>query len=138
MPARAFIDTSVLVYAVDDADPRTRDAARGVLGRSDVELVISAQVLSEFYVVVTRRLAVPMSERDAAAAVDALARIPMVVTDVDLVRDGIALARGARLSFWDGLVVAAARASGCERLLTEDLAAGSTIGGVLVESPFGL
>lgn len=136
MPGRAFVDTNVLVYAVDDADPRKRDAARDVLGRPDAELVISAQVLSEFYVVATRRLATPMSERDAAAAVDELARIPTVVTDAELVRDGIALAREARLSFWDGLIVAAARASGCERVITEDLAAGATIGGVRVESPF--
>lgn len=136
MPGRAFVDTNVLVYAVDHADPRKRDAARDVLGRPDAELVISAQVLSEFYVVVTRRLATPMSERDAAAAVDELARIPTVVTDAELVRDGIALAREARLPFWDGLIVAAARASGCERLITEDLGAGATIGGVRVESPF--
>ncbi len=136
MPGRAFVDTNVLVYAVDDADPRKRDAARDVLGRPDAELMISAQVLSEFYVVVTRRLATPMSERDAAAAVDELARIPTVVTDAELVRDGIALAREARLSFWDGLIVAAARASGCECVITEDLAAGATIGGVRVESPF--
>jgi predicted nucleic acid-binding protein len=136
MPGRAFVDTNVLVYAVDDADPSKRDAARDVLARTDADLVISAQVLSEFYVVVTRRLATPMSEREAAAAVDELARIPTLVTDAELIRDGIALAREARVSFWDGLMVAAARASGCERVITEDLATGATIGGVRVESPF--
>jgi predicted nucleic acid-binding protein len=136
MPGRGFVDTNVLVYAVDDADPLKRDVARGVLEQPTADLVLSAQVLSEFYVVVTRRLATPMSEGDAAAAVDELARLPTVATDTELVRDGIALARDARISFWDGLIVAAARASGCEKLLTEDLAAGTTIGGVRVENPF--
>ncbi len=136
MPGRGFVDTNVLVYAVDDADTLKRDVARGVLEHPAADLVLSAQVLSEFYVVVTRRLATPMSESDAAAAVDELARLPTVATDTELVRDGIALARDARISFWDGLIVAAARASGCEKLLTEDMAAGTTIGGVRVENPF--
>lgn len=136
MPGRAFVDTNVLVYAVDDADPVKRDVARDILERGGADLVLSAQVLSEFYVVVTRRLAVPMSEADAAAAVDELARLPTVVTDADLVRDGISVAREARISFWGGLVVAAARLSGCEQVLTEDLAAGTVIGGVRVENPF--
>ncbi len=136
MPGRGFVDTNVLVYAVDDADTLKRDVARRVLEQPAADLVLSAQVLSEFYVVVTRRLATPMSEGDAAAAVDELARLPTIATDTELVRDGIALAREARISFWDGLIVAAARAAGCEKLLTEDLAAGTTIGGVLVENPF--
>jgi predicted nucleic acid-binding protein len=136
MPGRGFVDTNVLVYAVDDADERKRDVAREVLEQPAIDLVVSAQVLSEFYVVVTRRLASPMSESDASAAVDELAKLPTVVTDIELVRDGIALARDAHISFWDGLIVAAARASGCGKVITEDLAAGTTIGGVLVENPF--
>jgi predicted nucleic acid-binding protein len=136
MPGRAFVDTNVLVYAVDAADPRKRTIARRLLEERGADMAISAQVLSEFYVVVTRRLATPMSEKDAAAAVDELSHLPIVVTDADLVRDGIAISREAQLSFWDGLVVAAARAAGCDTLVTEDLAAGSTIAGVDIEDPF--
>lgn len=136
MAGKAFLDTNVLVYAVDAADPRKRATARKVLDERAADLVISAQVLSEFYVVATRRLETPMSEKDAAAAVDELGRLPTVVTDGELVRDGIAISREAKLSFWDGLVVAAARVAGCESVLTEDLGAGSTIAGVRVENPF--
>lgn len=93
-------------------------------------------MLYEYYVVVTRRLARPMSEADADAAVRELSRLPVVATDAALVRDGIVIGREARLSFRDGLVVAAARASGCDTLLTEDLAAGSTVAGVWVKRPF--
>lgn len=137
MSGRAFVDTNVLVYAVDGADRRKRRIAGDVLRARADEIVLSTQVLSEFYVVVTRRLAVPLSPAEAAVAVDALCELPVVVTDADLVRDGIAQSIAARLSFWDGLIVAAARASGCETLLTEDLASGTTIGGVRVENPFG-
>jgi predicted nucleic acid-binding protein len=137
MPARTFLDTNVLVYAADEGDPDKRDVARAILrGDAPGQLVISTQVLGEFYVVVTRKLARPMSESDAAAAVDALAKLPTVITDVELVRSGIAVSREGRLSFRDGLILAAAAAGRCERLLTEDLSHGATIGGVRIESPF--
>ncbi len=136
MPGRTFVDTNVIVYAVDAADPGKRTIARRLLEDRGADLVISAQVLSEFYVVATRRLATPMSERDAATAVDELSKLPIVVTDARLVRDGIAISRDTQVSFWGGLVVAAARAAGCETLVTEDLAAGSTIAGVRIEDPF--
>lgn len=136
IPGKAFVDTNVLVYAVDADDPRKRATARTLLEERGADIVVSAQILSEFYVVVTRRLATPMSERDAAAAVDELSKLPTVVTDAELVRGGIAISRQATLSFWDGLVVAAARAAGCDTLLTEDLSPGSTIAGVRVENPF--
>jgi predicted nucleic acid-binding protein len=50
MPGRAFVDTNVPVHAVDAADPRKRAAARRLLEERGADLVISAQVLSEFYV----------------------------------------------------------------------------------------
>ena len=136
MSGRTFVDTNVLVYAQDAADPKKQQRARDVLRLHADELVLSAQVLSEFYVVVTRRLAKPMDPKDAAAAVDHLSEHAVVSIDEHVVRDGIALSRAAQLSFWDGLIVAAARSGGCEVILTEDLAAGSTIGEVRIQNPF--
>ena len=134
---RAFVDTNVLVYAVDDADPGKRDVARRVLAdaRPD-ELVLSTQVLGEFYVVVTRKLERPLSESAAANAVTQLGRLPTVIADADLVRSGISVSREARISYWDGLILAAAAVSGCDRVLTEDLESGATIGTILIENPF--
>ena len=136
MPGRSFVDTNVLVYAVDTADPGKRASARAVLDEPGRDLVVSAQVLSEFYVVATRRLATPMTEQDAAARVEELRKLPTVAIDADLVREGIAISRESKVSYWDGLVVAAACAAGCDTLVTEDLAAGSTIAGVRIENPF--
>jgi len=138
MSDRTFLDTNVLVYAVDGGEPRKRDAARELLGASDGnEFVLSTQVLGEFYVVATRRLAQPLSDEAAAAAVELLGGLPIVSVDAALVGEAIALGRRARLSYWDGLIVAAAASAGCGRLLTEDLNDGQTIGGVRIENPFG-
>jgi predicted nucleic acid-binding protein len=136
MSARTFVDTNVLVYAVDDADPQKRERARQVLIERADSIVLSAQVLAEFYVVTTRKLARPLEPSAAAHQVEQLSQLPVVVTDRELVRDGIGISLGARLSLCDGLIVAAARAGACETLLTEDLTAGTTIAGVTVECPF--
>jgi predicted nucleic acid-binding protein len=130
------VDTNVLVYAVDGADPDKRDRAREALSADDEQLVISAQVLSEFYVVVTRRLAQPLGETDAADAVRSLARLPVVLGDAELVLAAIALSREAQISFWDAQIVAAAAVAGCERLLTEDISHGAEHSSVRVENPF--
>lgn len=137
MTSKAFVDTNVLVYAVDDADPVKRDAARELLRTAEAaDLALSTQVLCEFYVVVTRRLTTPLAETDADTAVQQLAKLPLVTTDAELVRSGISVSRHNRISLWDGLIVAAAETAGCDVLLSEDLAAGATYGSVRVENPF--
>ena len=137
MSDRSFLDTNVLVYALDESEPQKRDTARRLLGSSDYgEFVLSAQILSEFYVVATRRLAQPVAEDIAVAAVDQLSQLPIVSIDPTLVKDAIELSRSAQVSYWDGLVVAAAAKAGCQRLLKEDLNNGQTIGSIQVENPF--
>jgi predicted nucleic acid-binding protein len=137
MSDRAFLDTNVLVYALDEAEPAKRDIARRLLGSTDRgEFVLSTQILSEFYVVATRRLAQPVAEDVAAAVVDQLSRLPTVAIDPALVKNAIELSRSSQVSYWDGLILAAAAKGGCRRLLTEDLNAGQTIGSVQIENPF--
>jgi predicted nucleic acid-binding protein len=99
-------------------------------------VVLSAQVLNEFYVAATTKLREPVSADDAASAVESLSRLPIVPVDLPLVRDGIAISRSAMISLWDGLIVAAAIAGGCTRLFTEDLQDRQTFGPVTVENPF--
>jgi len=138
MSGRAFLDTNILVYAVDEAEPEKRDTARRLLSSAGHgEFVLSTQILSEFYTVVTRKLEEPISEATAAAAVDQLSLLAIVHIDPALVKAAIQTSRSSRLSYWDGLIVASAVAGGCERLLTEDLNDGQVIGSVRVENPFG-
>ncbi len=132
-----FIDTNVLVYAYDRADPVRRELAHAALTRQPAsDLVISGQVLGEFFTVVTKRLAHPLDVPTAQRAVESLSAMRVVPIDAGVVRLGIEVAIGAQLSYWDGLIVAAAQVAGCDRILTEDLNAGARFGGVVIENPF--
>jgi predicted nucleic acid-binding protein len=137
MSDSTFVDTNVLVYAVDDSEPQKRDLARSALGSEGYgKLVVSAQVLGELYVTVTRKLAQPIQADKAAEALEWLALLTVVPTDTALVKHAVQISRSAQLSYWDGLVVAAATRGGCQRLLSEDLNDGQQIGSVRVENPF--
>jgi predicted nucleic acid-binding protein len=137
MSARTFLDTNVLVYLFDNDEPAKQQRASETLQSSELgELVLSTQVLSEFYVTVTRKLARALDPTLAGEAVDWLGSFSVVSTDTTLVKSAIQLSQSAQLSYWDGLVVAAAGRAGCERLLSEDLSDGQRIGSVHVENPF--
>ncbi len=62
--------------------------------------------------------------------------MPVIAIDASLIASAIAIHRENGISYWDGLIVAAAAAGGCERLLSEDLGDGQSIAGVRVENPF--
>lgn len=131
-----FVDTNVLIYALDDADLRKQQAARAWraelwktrLGR------ISFQVLQEFYVKVTRKW--PETRQQARAEVQDLLAWRPVAADARILDQSWTLEDRYQLSFWDALIVAAASASGCRYLLTEDLQEGQDLGGVVVVNPF--
>jgi predicted nucleic acid-binding protein len=133
--SRTFVDTNVFVYAFDTDEPTKREVALSVV-RETPALVTSTQVLGEFYVVVTRKLARPLPPTEAAAAMEQLAALPVVATDLTLVRSAVATAELHQLAYWDALVVEAAATAGCDRILTEDLAHGSVLRGVTIENPF--
>ena len=137
MTERTFVDTNVWVYAVDEADPAKHVRALSLLTPSpESDLVVSTQVLMEFYVVVTRKLVTPLSDAAAQAMVEEMARLPVVPADAQLVVSAISGSREWRISLWDALIVRAAEVSGCGRLLSEDLANGAVYGSVRVDNPF--
>jgi predicted nucleic acid-binding protein len=138
MSGRVFVDTNVFAYMFDDGEPAKRVAAVAALERErrDQELVVSTQVLQELYVCLTRGSA-PIAPHDVAeqAVLDA-AKLTVVQVDVVLVREAIASSQRNKLSFWDALIVRAAVAGRCDRLLTEDLNHAQMVDGVRVENPF--
>lgn len=137
MTERSFVDTNVLVYRIDRADQGKQERARQVIeDAAPGSLVISTQVLQEFYAVATRKLAQPLDEEDAAAAVRHLSELPVVSSDAAFVNAAIGISRFERLSIWDALVVQAAVVGGCDRILSEDLADGVLLRGIRVENPF--
>ena len=137
MTAKAFLDTNVLVYLFDHDEPSKRERATQLISKADAaKLVLSAQVLGELYVTITRKLARPVDPAVASEAVADLGALEVVPTDAALVRSAIHTSRSARVSYWDALVISAARRGGCERLLTEHLNDGQRFGSVLVQNPF--
>jgi len=135
MAERTFVDTNVLVYDVDAADLSRQARAREVLDPAGAgDLVVSTQVLSEFYVVATRKLGLDAAL--AQAMVERLTRLPVVVIDASLVMAAISGSRAWGISYWDALIVRAAEAADCRRILSEDLARGTVYGSVRVENPF--
>ncbi|HBW19009.1 MAG: PIN domain-containing protein [Streptosporangiaceae bacterium] len=138
MSGRSFLDTNIVVYAADES-PAERDkhlTAVELLRQEPDSLVLSTQVLQEFYYVVTRRIAMPLDPDRAAAAVRGLARLEVIPADTELVLAAITICRSSQLSLWDALIIEAAYQAGCERVLTEDLSHGQVLKGVLVENPF--
>lgn len=138
MSGRAFLDTNVLVYAFDDQDPQKQTVAQSILeeiSRSGC-YALSTQVLQEFFVVTTRKLARPLPEDDAERIVRRLARLQVVPTDAQLVVSAVALCRRTQVALWDALIMQAAIESACTTLLTEDLQDGLCIGPLTVRNPF--
>jgi predicted nucleic acid-binding protein len=133
-----FVDTNVLAYAHDRSERRKQAIAQAMLDAlwRDRAGALSTQVLQEFYVVATRKFDPPMPRGRARQIVALYAEWPVVQIDVLLVLAASELEERHTLSFWDALIVEAARRSGATRLLTEDLQPGRRIGGVSIENPF--
>jgi predicted nucleic acid-binding protein len=134
----SFFDTNLLVYLFDSSSPEKQRRAREVLAERAKrdEVLLSAQVLEEFYVAVTRKLATPLSSDQAERLVRDFAAFPVVGLDAPLVVAAVVLARRHKLSLWDALIVVAAKAGGAAELLTEDLQHGQTLEGIRVVNPF--
>jgi predicted nucleic acid-binding protein len=138
MSGKTFLDSNILVYSVDEspAEKAKHERAVELLSAQPENLVVSTQVLQEFYVVTTRKLKNPLSEEVAARAVRGIAKLDVVGVDVPLVLSAVDTSRTAQVSLWDALIIEAASRAGCERVLSEDLNAGQVIRGVRIENPF--
>jgi predicted nucleic acid-binding protein len=137
MAGSTFFDTNVLVYAEDHGEPEKRATALKILAdhvASD-EIVLSAQVLNEFYVSV-RRLKRPLGAVQALKALEQLTAFPVVPVTADLVVAAAAASGRYHISHWDALVLETARAAGCAVVLSEDLSDRQDYDGVRVENPF--
>jgi predicted nucleic acid-binding protein len=132
-----FVDTSVLLYAVGTAaaDAPKKDVALRLLQAAD--LALSVQVLQEFYVQATRPSRPdPLSQAQATLLVEAFLRFQVQELTMDLLKAAMGARELFQLSYWDAAIIESARALGCARVLSEDLADGRDYDGVVVENPF--
>lgn len=133
---RFFVDTNVLLYSADPADAAKQRAARDwltVLWESGSGR-LSWQVLHEFYVNAVRKLRAHSAE--ARLTVELFATWHPVDTSFGLIQRAWFWMDEARVSYWDGLIVAAAERAGCAWLLSEDFQAGQKLGAMTVVDPF--
>ena len=136
MGAKTFIDTNVIVYANDRADIAKQDRAVSVVS-SLIESgtgVVSTQVLMEYAAVATRKLGQPRAAITRQTVV--LERLEVVAVSGAMLRDGLAISERYRISFWDGVIIAAAVAARCSEIVSEDFSRDVTYHGVRVTNPF--
>ena len=138
MTGPVFVDANVLLYAQDKNAPTKRPLARAWLqllwrhrlGRT------STQVLSEYYVNAIRKQGLTADEAwDGVEMYFAWNPLPV---DIAVMVEAREVQQRHHVSWWDSMVVAAARLQGCVLLLTEDLQDGAAFGTLLVRSPFTL
>ena len=135
---RDFFDANILIYAYDRRDPVKQARAFDLVSEAIAEGtgVLSAQVLGEFFNTVTWKITNRIPVEVAEEAVDLFATLPVVALDLGIVQRAITTSRRYQISYWDGLIVAAAERAGCTRLVSEDLNAGQSYNGVTVVNPF--
>lgn len=138
MKERVFLDTNVLVYLFDTDAPTKQRRVQELLSNRELraQVILSTQVLQEFYVSVTRKLTTPLSLETAFQAVQDLAVFPIVQIDTPLILLAIRRSGKAKISFWDALILEAALIAGATVLYSEDFQDGAVFGGLQIENPF--
>lgn len=136
MSVDCFLDTNVIAYAFSNlpADAPKRQRAEEVMRAHHYG--ISAQVLQELYVVLTRKAATQMPAEHARAVVENFDGTPCAPTDPALVLAGIDLSIRYQISYWDGAILSAAERLGATTVFSEDLSHGQRYGTVTVLNPF--
>jgi predicted nucleic acid-binding protein len=134
----AFVDTNVLVYALENHASIQKPVAKTLISQlaDQQRLRVSTQILQELFATLTRKVRQPCSSDQALEFLDQLAAGPLFIVDYLAIRQAALLARDAQLSFCDALIVVAAARSGATRLYTEDLNHGQKLLGVEVVNPF--
>lgn len=138
MNDRQFVDTNILIYAFDRSAGEKQSAARELLERLWAQRTgcLSLQVLQEFYVTATRKLAMPPA--DAAHQVHRFGSWRVYRPSFEDVVAAIDLHRRKQVAFWDALILRSAMRSGCSVVWSEDLSAGQKWEDVVVRSPFAI
>jgi predicted nucleic acid-binding protein len=131
-----FVDTNILLYAISNAPEEQTKARRASELLRARDLALSVQVLQEFYVQVTRASRVDaVSHANAAELIESFERFPVAPITTDVMHAALATRDRFQISYWDAAILEAARAIGCEVVLSEDLSDTVDYAGVRVENP---
>lgn len=131
-----FIDTNVLVYSADKRDLRKQVLARSLVASAldNRQYVVSWQVLNEFANVALSKLA--MSEDEVCDYLSYFRRLQLQMPKPEMTERALDIKKRYGIQFYDSLIVAAAEASGCDKIFTEDLSDGQVYCGIKAINPF--
>jgi predicted nucleic acid-binding protein len=138
MTALVFVDTNVLVYAVDSAEPGKQPRAHAWLEHlwRTARGRISTQVLIEYFVTVTAKLKPGLAVQRARDQVRRFFDWEPVPNDRGLLEHAWHFQGRFRVPWWDALILAAARRQSCTHVLSEAFSDGAEFEGLTVLSPF--
>ena len=136
MSDRVFLDTNILVYAIESADdPNKWKNAVELTQRADV--CISTQVLCEFYQAVTSpRRTSPLKWNEAVAWVQLWKRFDVRDITVPHVDLALEITGQYQLNYYDALILASAHFADCPIVYSEDLNDGQDYIGIRIQNPF--
>ncbi len=137
IPGKIFLDTNILVYAHDlDAGEKYHRAREVVAGLWESgEGVLSVQVLEEFYVNVTKKIPNPLGKSEARDIIRQYLVWEPVSIEGDLILEASDIEERYQISFWDALIIAAAKAGGAPVIFTEDITHNQVIEGIRIQNP---
>jgi predicted nucleic acid-binding protein len=133
-----FIDTNILVFAYDRSAGEKHKIAAQLLEScwENENGCLSPQVLQEFYITVTQKIAIPLDFQSSQQIVSDLTHWRLHSPDAGDLLQAIDLQHQHQLPFWDALIVHSATCLGCRQLLSEDLSHGQVFGKLQVVNPF--
>ena len=132
-----FVDTNVLIYAVSTTPHDAARTRRALTLLDESDLALSVQVLQEFYVQATNASRPgALTHDEAVLFATSLTRFRVQEMTVDVMFSAFELRERFDLSYWDAAILTAARACGCETVLSEDFSPGQDYDGVRVINPF--
>ena len=138
MSVKSFFDTNILVYAFDENEPKKSKIAKQLIQEFGNEgtLIISTQVLQEFYVTLTRVGKNLLNKEAAEEVIQDFSEFPLIQVDKNIILNAMKRHQTNAFSFWDSLIVEAALQSGCTQLLSEDMLDGLIIDSMTIRNPF--
>lgn len=137
MNLKTFVDTNILVYAHDTSAGTKHEKAKETINQlwTSGTGVLSLQVLQEFHVTLTRKIAKATPLKKSIELIEIYKQweiSPIQATDIT---KGIEIQKIMGISFWDALIIQAATIADCQRLFSEDFQHGLKTGSLVVENP---
>ena len=133
-----FIDTNVLLYAYDPGAGEKHERSRKLVQELalDKQAATSIQILQEFYVNATQKIAARLKPYEAQERIEAFSLWTVHKPKPGDVVAASEISEETRISFWDAMVVRSAGELGCRTLWSEDLNDGQEVAGVKVKRPW--